>query len=385
MMALARVAFALAASLAGAADVVTYDNATKEVATMEAFYDAVLAAGRPALLGGLALVNGSLDAALATGGAPCLRAGPACASLLDVLVVPRYVAHDYVARAAGALVARANDAAPAAAARVGALVAPKVVAARDAGCRAPAHSFYAVLRGAAAASGDGWTAAANDERNGLFVPGGAGAFAVTPTAGALVLRFCTLDAANFAAARKDLVRDAAASRPFPDESGPREHELVQQLDDPAFDTRMDFHGEDLPWAAFASFPRPEKPPARGKRNFGLWQADQRWRWRVVGATIPELAPPKVVAVGRETCALAVASGYARKPGDDAKFGFDVAYEATGEPVAAALELATHGSGNASGVQFFDADAHAAEEREPGRETSARFPRLLSRSVATRFG
>ena len=165
MMALARVAFALAASLVGAADVVTYDNATKEVATMEAFYDAVLAAGRPALLGGLALVNGSLDAALATGGAPCLRAGPACASLLDVLVVPRYVAHDYVARAAGALVARANDAAPAAAARVGALVAPKVVAARDAGCRAPAHSFYAVLRGAAAASGDGWTASANDERN----------------------------------------------------------------------------------------------------------------------------------------------------------------------------------------------------------------------------
>jgi len=53
---------------------------------------------------------------------------------------------------------------------------------------------------------------------------------------------------------------------------------------------------------------PEKPPARGKRNFGLWQADQRWRWRVVGATIPELAPPRVVAVGRETCALAVASG-----------------------------------------------------------------------------
>ena len=45
MMALARVAFALAASLVGAADVVTYDNATKEVATMEAFYDAVLAAG----------------------------------------------------------------------------------------------------------------------------------------------------------------------------------------------------------------------------------------------------------------------------------------------------------------------------------------------------
>ena len=42
MMALARVAFALAASLVGAADVVTYDNATKEVATMEAFYDAVL-------------------------------------------------------------------------------------------------------------------------------------------------------------------------------------------------------------------------------------------------------------------------------------------------------------------------------------------------------
>ena len=37
MMALARVAFALAASLVGAADVVTYDNATKEVATMEAF------------------------------------------------------------------------------------------------------------------------------------------------------------------------------------------------------------------------------------------------------------------------------------------------------------------------------------------------------------
>ena len=59
-MMVVRFAFLLVSS-ALAVSVVRFENATKEIDNIETFYDAVLSVGAPALLGGVPLVNGSLQ------------------------------------------------------------------------------------------------------------------------------------------------------------------------------------------------------------------------------------------------------------------------------------------------------------------------------------
>lgn len=361
---LVAVAVVVCAAPAGAVEVLSYRNASKELGSVEAFYDAHLLPSLPGVLGGLNVVSGDLADALPVDG--CGQPGPIadrCPSLLEALVVPRWIADDYGARAVAIAVGRDANLAPSdVASRVARAVAPVLVRAgdTDGGCDAPAHSFYVVLRGNAAASATGWTAAVDGARNGLFVPGNAAQFSFAMRGGAAV-RFCFVDASNFGAARARLEKNPksdAGTKPWPQASGLAAAAVRRELDDPAFDTRMARIGRDLPWADFVAWPRPEAPPKRGKRNFGEWQGDQRWRWRVVGATIPEIAAPTVLGVSRATADLVVKSGYRKKAGDDAAFGFDVAFEAVGAAPAADGGAATHGDGAVEGSAFYDAVENA---------------------------
>ena len=167
-----------------------------------------------------------------------------------------------------------------------------------------------------------------------------------------------------------------AKRPFPVDHGLTEAALAREFDDPTFDTRMDRVGEALPFRQYATWPRAEKPPTRGKRNFGTWQSDQRWRWRVVGATIPELRAPEVVGVSREHADLLLTSGYKRKAGDDAAFGFEVDWEKVGGGSDGTAR--THGAGAEAGVVFFDADAHRVAEGDAHFSAFADGDRFLVR-------
>ena len=95
-----RAALALLAFPCVDAALKTYANASTELTNLEHFFDAHLSTGLPALLGARPPVDGDVDKALKG----CAKTGlalDACPALLDVLSVPRYAAHDYVARAAG--------------------------------------------------------------------------------------------------------------------------------------------------------------------------------------------------------------------------------------------------------------------------------------------
>ena len=120
----------------------TYANASTELTNLEHFFDAHLSTGLPALLGARPPVDGDVDKALKG----CAKTGlalDACPSLLEVLSVPRYAAHDYVARAAGLRNASQESASP----------LYLYGGAKDDGCTTPAHSLYAVLKGTASATG----------------------------------------------------------------------------------------------------------------------------------------------------------------------------------------------------------------------------------------
>lgn len=343
----ARAALAVAITLPGThAALKAYANASAELTSLEQFYDAHLQPQLPALLGAHPPVEGDLEAALqgcATPGA----ASAVCPALLEVLRVPRYAAHDYIARAAGL--------------RNTTGASPLFLSAgtKDAGCVAPAHSLYAVLRGTSAASG-AFTAQLDDQGKALlFVPGNQ-KVTVSITKGAAV-RFCLVDASNLHETRR-LAKEAPAAR-FPHDQGITGAELLKALDDPEFDFTMARSYSELSWGEFSVWPRPapeEKPvhqqTRRRKKNFGSWQSEQRWNWRVVSATIPELPPPEIVHAGRERCELRLASSYERKKHDDQKFGFEVSFEQTRAPDVKLGEVAAWGAGAEQGVQRFDASS-----------------------------
>ena len=88
---------------------------------------------------------------------------------------------------------------------------------------------------------------------------------------------------------------------------------------------------------------------RQRKNFGSWQSEQRWNWRVVSATIPELPPPEIIHAGRERCELRLSSSYERRKHDDRPFGFEVQFEQVTPPDASLGEVAAWGPGTEGGM------------------------------------
>ena len=164
----------------------------------------------------------------------------------------------------------------------------------------------------ATAAGTGWTAKLDAESAALiFVPGPPPANFAFQGPGAAV-RFCLVDASNLAALRRRLAADDAP-KTFPTPWGPASDSLAKELENPAFDVRMDNDYEEIDWATFATWPRaPERKGRNARKNFGAWQAEQRWGWRVVAATIPELAPPDVLETRREAGDVRVSSARVRR-------------------------------------------------------------------------
>ena len=234
-----RAALALLAFPCVDAALKTYANASTELTNLEHFFDAHLSTGLPALLGARPPVDGDVDKALKG----CAKTGlalDACPALLEVLSVPRYAAHDYVARAAGLRNASQESASP----------LYLYGGAKDDGCTRPAHSLYAVLKGTASATGAFGTAKLDDDlKSMLFVPGNDDKLTFTVSKGAAV-RFCVVDASNVHSVRR-LAKESPSVN-FPHAKSLVISELLTALDDPEFDFVMARSYSEMAWSEFAT-------------------------------------------------------------------------------------------------------------------------------------
>ena len=301
----------------------TYANASTELTNLEHFFDAHLQPQLPALLGARPPIDGDVDKALKG----CAKTGlalDACPSLLEVLSVPRYAAHDYVARAAGLRNASQESASP----------LFLYGGAKDDGCTKPAHSLYAVLKGTASATGAFGTAKLDDDvKSMLFVPGNDDKLTFTVSKGAAV-RFCIVDASNVHSVRR-LAKESPDVH-FPHSKSLVISELLTALDDPEFDFVMARSYSEMAWAEFATcvarvdLTRRWRPPPRRRRADGATATPSSRRWRNRHAVdTPQVAAARA---GRKT----------RAPADEAP-----AQELRLLAVRAALELARgecHNSG-----------------------------------------
>ena len=239
MVRAARAALALLTVPCVDAALKTYANASTELTNLEHFFDAHLSTGLPALLGARPPIDGDVDKALKG----CAKTGlalDACPALLEVLSVPRYAAHDYVARAAGLRNASQESASP----------LFLYGGAKDDGCTKPAHSLYAVLKGTASATGAFGTAKLDDDAKALlFVPGNDDKLTFTVSKGAAV-RFCVVDASNVHSVRR-LAKETPDVH-FPHAKSLVISELLTALDDPEFDFVMARSYSEMPWSEFAT-------------------------------------------------------------------------------------------------------------------------------------
>ena len=218
----------------------TYANASTELTNLEHFFDAHLQPQLAALLGARPPVDGDVDKALKG----CAKTGlalDACPSLLEVLSVPRYAAHDYVARAAGLRNASQESASP----------LFLYGGAKDDGCTKPAHSLYAVLKGTASATGAFGTAKLDDDAKAmLFVPGNDDKLAFTVASKGAAVRFCVVDASNVHSVRR-LAKESSTIQ-FPHAKSLAIADLLTALDDPEFDFVMARSYSEMPWSEFAT-------------------------------------------------------------------------------------------------------------------------------------
>jgi len=121
--------------------------------------------------------------------------------------------------------------------------------------------------------------------------------------------------------------------------------------------------------------------ARGSRGsragaFRGWQSEQRWKWLVTAATIPQLGAPTISELKRNSAAVAFTSAYSPKTGDDSQFGFVVRFEAV-EDAGDAGETAFDAVDVYSGKNFTFADDTVARAARPtvaglGAGTAYRF-------------
>lgn len=94
----------------------------------------------------------------------------------------------------------------------------------------------------------------------------------------------------------------------------------------------------LRWSDHAQWPRPEVTAVAGgkggeggggskrvRRSQKDWQADVKWKWKVVGLTLPTLSAPTVTAFGRRNATLNWLSGFRVQEGDSSEFGYNITW------------------------------------------------------------
>ncbi|KAJ1459212.1 hypothetical protein M885DRAFT_585886, partial [Pelagophyceae sp. CCMP2097] len=329
-------------------------------------------------------------------------------AVCTTLVVPKFVANDYVVRAATIEVRRLGSAA--AQQQIERTVAPDVLSTFVA-CAAPAHSYFSVLRGTATLTlGGASTIMAVGQA--LFLPLGAAVDVGSVSADAKVARFCFIDASNFVNATRALAAWPAAQ--MWQGRGIDGQAIGRALGGADFETTMERVAAPLAWSLFVDWPRAARPAvdaaaapadgaaaadgavdgaadgaadvvqlkrARGSRGsragaFRGWQSEQRWKWLVTAATIPQLGAPTISELKRNSAAVAFTSAYSPKTGDDSQFGFVVRFEAV-EDAGDAGETAFDAVDVYSGKNFTFADDTVARAARPtvaglGAGTAYRF-------------
>eukprot|EP00613_Pedinella_sp_CCMP2098_P017108 CAMPEP_0171760464 /NCGR_PEP_ID=MMETSP0991-20121206/47483_1 /TAXON_ID=483369 /ORGANISM="non described non described, Strain CCMP2098" /LENGTH=923 /DNA_ID=CAMNT_0012363555 /DNA_START=121 /DNA_END=2893 /DNA_ORIENTATION=+ len=152
------------------------------------------------------------------------------------------------------------------------------------------------------------------------------------TGPALVLKYCYVDASNLNLVKSHVQLEAHVN--------PTARPLASALSSLRLDTAMDRQPKALPWSAHSQWPRPPeeassdstvestaggKQGKRVRRTQKDWQADVKWKWRVVGLTLPTLSPPTVKSFGRRNATLNWLSGFQMQEGDSSEFGYNVTW------------------------------------------------------------
>ena len=167
----------------------------------------------------------------------------------------------------------------------------------------------------------------------LFVPFSR-IIALRPSRGtktATVIKYCFADAASIT-----LVKELTALEAW---VVPSSRELASSVGSLHLDTRME-RAPPQPgrtWSSHALWPRPKAndggdgESGEGGKNKRVrksqkgWQADTKWRWKIVALTLPALLPPTVTRYGRRNATLSWLSGFKPHVGDTTDFGYNVTW------------------------------------------------------------
>ena len=64
------------------------------------------------------------------------------------------------------------------------------------------------------------------------------------------------------------------------------------------------------------------------KSFSSWQSEKTWNHKVLSLTLPILAPPDIISVGRNNVTLRWESSFHKKEGDVSNIGYIVMWEGT---------------------------------------------------------
>ena len=290
--------------------------AVTDVPSLEDFYDLELRGRAVVLKGERIWTDDDLESNLRSCPATPTRLK---AGLLDRLVVPRYVASDYLMRLMR--VAKKDH-------------EPVLFGPTDekTTCPAPTHAYYALVVGDQAEVDVDGESAMIEKGDALFVPFPLEKTTWSSNAKQRVLRFCFVDASNYGALRHQLLLKEEVLE------GVNSTLLLEAMD--SLDTAIDRDAVGVEWDTFRSGEAPMKnktntthrPLQRRekKKSFAEWQQEKRWRWRVTAATIPELSPPVIGAGDHASLTVSLETTYDKEHGDDAvRFGADLEWRSIG--------------------------------------------------------
>lgn len=238
------------------------------------------------------------------------------ASVLKNLWVPRFVANDYAVRSSTGK------------------ESPRLLAGDqdEAGC-GPSHALYLGLSEdkelTVEGKAFGKVSIASDDFA-LFVPGGQAA-----KAHGFGLLFCFVDASN----------------------------VFDVMSMPS-DTHMDLYPQDLSWSDYITWPRnvSASTSSTSRNDFNRWQKEQRWRWKILAATLPALSNPRVVESSYESATVAFDHDFKPPDQDDSTFGIQVEFSSEDGP----LNASSKGSGLSNGLVMVESEGGTISGLLPGR-------------------
>lgn len=133
--------------------------------------------------------------------------------------------------------------------------------------------------------------------------------------GATLVKYCYVDAASLNTA-KDLSS-------LEGHAHPSSRRLAHALASLYLDVTMNRNPPSLKWADHAAWPRREGEDGKTKRSRRSqkdWQAETKWKWKIVALTLPTLGAPTVISAGRRNATMGWLSGFEIQPGDATEFG-----------------------------------------------------------------